>query len=166
MVSFTALASAISMALLSTTVSAAPAVIGKRQSPPPTSSVLDFTLYKTTQPGDEGQCWTSVGTFHIAPTDLLPFDGVTTNTACNQADFYVVHIDSTHQGYNCDGMYSLYVLIFWKIGRLLTWEIVAVFDDESCLNNIGWVTESAQQCENFYSSYGLVTFKSWKVVCS
>ncbi|KAE9374110.1 hypothetical protein N431DRAFT_503052 [Stipitochalara longipes BDJ] len=145
MVSFTTLISAISMALLSTTVSAAPAITEERQSPPPTSSVLDFTLYKTTQPGDESKCWTSVGTYHVAPTDLLPFDGVTTNTVCNKADFYVVHIDATYQGYNC---------------------YVAVFDDNNCLDNIGWVTESAQQCTNFYSSYGLVTFNSWKVVCS
>ena len=106
MVSFTALASVIFATLLSTTVSSAPAIVETRQ----TSSVLDFTLYKTTQPGDESQCWTPVDSFHVAPTDLQYFDGSTTDTVCNQADFYVVHIDATHQGYDCYGMYAFLLL--------------------------------------------------------
>ena len=111
MVSFAALISAISMALLATTISAAPAITEERDWPPPTSSVLDFTLYKETSPGNEGKCWGNVpgGDLHIAPTDLVSFDGTTKSTACNKADFYVAHINTSHPGYNCNGIFPLHV---------------------------------------------------------
>jgi hypothetical protein len=111
MVSFAALVSAISMALLATTISAAPAITEERDWPPPTSSVLDFTLYKETSPGNEGKCWNNVpgGDLHVAPADLVSFNGTAKSTACNKADFYVAHIDTTHPGYNCNGIFLIHV---------------------------------------------------------
>jgi hypothetical protein len=94
MVAFTALVSAISMALLATTASAVPTVLTSRQWPPPTSTVLDFTLYKTTQPGNEGQCWDGAIGAHVAPSDI---------GACNKADFYTFQINTVHPGYDCQG---------------------------------------------------------------
>ena len=107
MVSFTALVSAVSMALFATTINAAPAIKVERDWPPPTSSVLDFTLYKETSPGNEGECWNNIpgGDIHVAPGDLISTAGDPyKSTVCNKADFYVAHIDSTHPGYNCNGI--------------------------------------------------------------
>lgn len=98
MVAFTPLVSAISMAFLATTVVASPTVMAARQ--PPTSSVMDFTLYKTTQPGSEDQCWFGVDTVNVSPNELVTHD----STVCNTApDFYVLQIDYLATGYNCQG---------------------------------------------------------------
>jgi hypothetical protein len=97
MVAFTAFVSAISMALLASTASAAPSVVAARQ--PPTSSAIDFTLYKTTQPGLENMCYTPVDVVHVSPTELVDNGG--SSTACNTANFYVAQIDSVAWGWNC-----------------------------------------------------------------
>jgi hypothetical protein len=104
MVAFTALASALSMALLATAASAVPTVLTARQ-PLPTTSALDFTLYKTTQPGYENQCWTGVDIIHVAPTDI---------GSCNKADFYVLRIDHLATGYDCQSI-SPYLYFLDKV---------------------------------------------------
>jgi hypothetical protein len=96
MVAFTAFASAISIALLATTANAVPTVLTARQ--PPTTSAIDFTLYKTTQAGDENQCWFGVDIVHLAPADIG-----TCYTAVS--DFYVLNIDHLATGYNCGGFF-------------------------------------------------------------
>lgn len=64
--------------------------------PPPTSSALDFTLYKTQQAGSENQCWTGVEIDHVAPADI---------GKCNVAyeGFYTLRIDHLAVGYDCTG---------------------------------------------------------------
>jgi hypothetical protein len=104
MVAFSQLVSAISMALFATTAVASPTLMAARQ-PPPTSSVIDFTLYKTTQPGYEDQCWNGVDIVHVSPNDLFAKNGADI-TGCNTADFYVLHIDSQAPGYNCQSTSS------------------------------------------------------------
>jgi hypothetical protein len=98
MVAFTAFVSAISMALLASTASAAPSVVAARGGPP-TSSVIDFTLYKTITPGQENMCYTQVDVVHVAPTDLVANGG--SSTVCNTGDFYVAQIDTLAWGWNC-----------------------------------------------------------------
>jgi hypothetical protein len=104
MVAFTSLFSVISMALFATTAVASPTVMAARQ-PPPTSSVIDFTLYKTTQPGYEDQCWLGVDVVHVSPNDLIAANGAD-STVCNTADFYVLRIDHLATGYNCQSTSS------------------------------------------------------------
>lgn len=105
MVSFTALTTAISVALLATTTNAAPAVVAERD-PPPTSSVLQFTLYKTLQSGSENQCWwgapgNNFGS--VAPSELVAANGASTSN-CHQGDYYTLRIWNEAQGYNCAGI--------------------------------------------------------------
>jgi hypothetical protein len=104
MVAFTELVSAISMAIFATTAVASPTLMAVRQ-PPPTSSVIDFTLYKTTQPGYEDQCWNGVEIVHVSPNDLTAANGAD-STVCNTADFYTLRIDHVATGYNCQSTSS------------------------------------------------------------
>jgi hypothetical protein len=86
MVAFTALASAISMALLASTANAVP-------TPPPTSSAVDFTLYTGQQPGHQNECWDGGVSLHVTPADL---------GKCNKANvFYTARIDAQAYGYSC-----------------------------------------------------------------
>ncbi|KAH8792354.1 hypothetical protein F5882DRAFT_516718 [Hyaloscypha sp. PMI_1271] len=90
MVSFTTLASAISMALFA---SAAPTVMEARGSPPPTDTVLAFTLFKSTDAGQEHQCWKNVGDGHVPPAEM--------NMCHKSPTFYTAKIDHQAEGYNC-----------------------------------------------------------------
>jgi hypothetical protein len=101
MVSLTALASVISVALLAATANAAPTEIAARD-PPPTSSVLQFTLYKTLQLGSENQCWWGApgNNFGSVP----PSELVAGTSNCHQGDFYTLRIYNEAQGYNCQGI--------------------------------------------------------------
>jgi hypothetical protein len=103
MVSFTALASAISMALLATTASAAPTI--SERDPPPTWSVIDMSLYKTTQVGSENQCWWWVDQGHPSPSEFKAENGVL-HSACHKSDFYNLKIDHIATGYNCQGIFT------------------------------------------------------------
>jgi hypothetical protein len=105
MVSFTEIATTISVALLATTANAAPAVVAERD-PPPTSSVLQFTLYKTLQTGSENQCWwgapgNNFGS--VPPSELVAANGASTSN-CHQGDYYTLRIWNEAQGYNCAGI--------------------------------------------------------------
>jgi hypothetical protein len=100
MKSFTGLVSVIFVALLANTANAVPTYPG-----PPTSSVLDFTLYKTAHP-DENQCYTQVDVVHVSPNDLIFYGTGVASTACNTADFYVGQIDTVAWGWNCQSNYS------------------------------------------------------------
>jgi len=107
MVSFTALVSAISMALLTSTANAAPCA-PDYTAPPPTDSVLDFTLYKTN--GNELQCWTHApgnSVVHVAPKET---------GKCITADFYALNIDSNHNGvYGCKSMlFDFFILTIFN----------------------------------------------------
>ena len=94
MVSFTTLASAISMALFA---SAAPTVMEARDSPPPTSTVLTFTLFKSTDAGQEHQCWNNVANGYVPPAEI----GI-----CHKSPtFYTAKIDFESLGYNCKRMF-------------------------------------------------------------
>jgi hypothetical protein len=165
MVSFTALASAISMALFATAASSAPTVIAERD-PPPTSSVLDFTLYKTLQSGAENQCWWGApgdNQGHPPPSEFVAANGVSSSN-CHQADFYTLRIYNLAQGYNCQGNSFSLALIFSN--RLLTLIIVKVYSDNSCSNYVGAVAYSndfSTPCQ--FPGSGLVDLQSWKVSC-
>jgi len=105
MVSFTYFATVISMALLAATSNASPAIVAERQ-PPPTASVLDFTLYKTQQAGEENQCWWGApgnNQGHPPPSELVSCSAGLCS-ACHQADFYTLEIYNEAQGYNCQGL--------------------------------------------------------------
>jgi hypothetical protein len=94
MVSFTTLACAISMALFA---SAAPTVMEARGTPPPTSSVLDFTLFKSTDAGQENQCRDNVADAHVPPAEM----GV-----CHKSPtFYTAKIYSQGWGYTCKRLF-------------------------------------------------------------
>ena len=102
MVSFTALATAISVALLATTTNAAPAVVAERD----TSSVLQFTLYKTLQSGSENECWwgapgNNFGS--VPPSELVPASPPSTSN-CHQGDFYTLRIYNEDPAYKCEGI--------------------------------------------------------------
>jgi hypothetical protein len=106
MVSFTALASTVSMALLATTASAAPAN-GERDpvpQPPQTWSVIDLSLFKTLQSGSENQCWWWVDQGHPSPSEFVPNPPSGTHSACHKSDFYNLKIDHIATGYNCQGI--------------------------------------------------------------
>jgi hypothetical protein len=90
MVSFTTLASAISMALFA---SAAPTVMEARGSPPPTWSALDFTLFKSTDAGQEQQCWDNVADVHVPPADI--------GNCHKSSTFYTGKIYAQAWGYTC-----------------------------------------------------------------
>lgn len=98
MKSFTGLVSVI-LALLANAASAVPTYPG-----PPTSSVLDFTLYKTSDP-NQNQCSTPVDVVHLSPNDLIFYSDGVASTACNDADFYVGQIDTVAWGWNCQSDY-------------------------------------------------------------
>ena len=100
MKSFTGLVSVILVGLLANTANAAPTYPG-----PPTSSVLDFTLYKTADP-NENQCSTQVDVVHVSPNDLVFYGDGVASTVCNGADFYVGQIDTLAWGWNCQSDYS------------------------------------------------------------
>lgn len=114
MIYLTGLVSTIAMALLATVSTAAPTILAERQTPfpppPPTSSVLEFTLYKTLQTGDENQCWWGApgNNFGSVP----PSELTTTNAAllsdCHTADFYTLRIYTVATGYTCQGSLPRY----------------------------------------------------------
>lgn len=113
MIYFTALVSTIAMALLATVSTAAPAIVAERQ-PPPTSSVLEFTLYKTLQPGDENQCWwgapgNNFGS--VPPSELTPYNGSFWSD-CHTADFYTLRIYTVATGYTCQGILPCYRVLY------------------------------------------------------
>ncbi|KAE9379846.1 hypothetical protein N431DRAFT_476922 [Stipitochalara longipes BDJ] len=147
MVSLAAFASAISMALLASTASAAPGIVAERQ-PPPTSSVLDFTLYKTLQAGSENQCWWGApgnNQGHPPPSEFVARNGASWSS-CHQADFYTLRIYNQAPGYNCQ---------------------VNVYSDNACNNYVGAVqynSDFSQPC-TFPGSSGLVDLLSWEVSC-
>lgn len=95
MKSFTGLVSGILVALLGYTANAAPNYPG-----PPTSSVLDFTLYKTAAP-NQNQCYTPVDVVHVSQDDFVFFGDGMGSTVCNTGDFYVVHIDNVAWDWTC-----------------------------------------------------------------
>jgi hypothetical protein len=99
MKSFTGLVSVI-VALLANASSAIPTYPG-----PPTSSVLDFTLYKTADP-NQNQCFTPVDVVHVSPNDLIFYGNGVASTACNDADFYVGQINTVAWGWSCQSDYS------------------------------------------------------------
>jgi hypothetical protein len=102
--SFTTLASVISMALFA---SAAPAVMEARGPPPPTSSALDFTLFKA-DAGQEYQCYNNVADLHVPPADL---------GNCHTAPtFYNARIWDQAWGYTCKRM--LFPLKILSLKRL------------------------------------------------
>ncbi|KAH8760317.1 hypothetical protein BGZ57DRAFT_1008122 [Hyaloscypha finlandica] len=90
MVSFTTLASAISMALFA---GAAPTVMEARGCPAPTSTVLTFTLFKSTNAGQEHQCWNNVANGYVPPAKM--------NICHKSPTFYTAKIDYQASGYNC-----------------------------------------------------------------
>ncbi|KAH8770456.1 hypothetical protein F5882DRAFT_411450 [Hyaloscypha sp. PMI_1271] len=145
MVSFTALASTVSMALLATTASAAPA-IGERDpvpQPPQTWSVIDLSLFKTLQSGSENQCWWWVDQGHPSPSEFVPNSPSGTHSACHKSDFYNLKIDHIATGYNCQ---------------------VKVYSDDNCATGGYTITyPTVGDCK--YPSGSLVNFHSWEVFC-
>jgi len=90
MVSFTTLASVISMALFA---SAAPTDIEARTP----WSALDFALFKDTEPGRENQCGWNVADLHLPPSD---------SGNCHKAPtFYNARIFAQAPGYTCKRMF-------------------------------------------------------------
>ncbi|PVH82372.1 hypothetical protein DL98DRAFT_586712 [Cadophora sp. DSE1049] len=142
MVSFTALTTAISMAILATTASAAPAEITARQ-PPPTWSFLDLSLYKTNQVGAEKQYWGWAGQGHLSPSDLVKDTNSSEyySSSYNGVDFYNLKIDYVATGYNCH---------------------VKVYEDPNCSlsssSSIYYNPDYYEDC--LYPASTLITFKS------
>jgi len=133
MVSFTAITSAISVILFAATTGALPA------NPPPTSTVLDFTLYTGNQAGHEYECWDGGKDFHVPPSNI--------NTgACNQAStFYTAKIDSQASGYNC---------------RLL------LFSDNKCYNKVAELTPADSNKPCAFPGGTKQNLQGWQVNCS
>jgi len=96
----TELVSVILVALLANTANAAPNYPG-----PSTSSVVDFTLYKTPAP-NQNQCYDSVDFVNVASSDLVYTGDGAGSTVCNPGDFYVAQIDSVAWDWTCQRMYS------------------------------------------------------------
>ncbi|KAH8771473.1 hypothetical protein BGZ57DRAFT_954337 [Hyaloscypha finlandica] len=144
MVSFTALATAISVALLATTTNAAPAVVAERD----TSSVLQFTLYKTLQSGSENECWwgapgNNFGS--VPPSELVPASPPSTSN-CHQGDFYTLRIYNEDPAYKCE---------------------VKTYKDDTCSQFVGSVpyepSKFGTPCK--FPGGSLVNLHSWKVSC-
>ncbi|KAE9373874.1 hypothetical protein N431DRAFT_504392 [Stipitochalara longipes BDJ] len=138
MKSFTGLVSAILVALLANTANAAPTYPG-----PPTSSVLDFTLYKTAHP-DENQCYTSVDTVSVSPNDLVYYGTGVASTVCNSASFYVGQIDTVAWGWNCQ---------------------INVYSDPTCSDFVGSIVQSNDWYPCAFPGGSLVNLQGWRVNC-
>ncbi|PMD12937.1 hypothetical protein NA56DRAFT_756203 [Hyaloscypha hepaticicola] len=137
MKSFTGLVTVI-LALLANAGSAVPTYPG-----PPTSSVLDFTLYKTADP-NQNQCSTPVDVVHVSPNDLIFYGDGVASTACNDADFYVGQIDTVAWGWNCQ---------------------INVYEDSACSNIIGTIVQSNNWYPCEFPGGSLVNLKGWRVNC-
>jgi hypothetical protein len=153
MVAFTALASAIYVAVLASTANAIPI-----PTPPPTSSALDFTIYSGQQSGLQNQCYDGGKSLHVAPADV---------GKCNQADvFYTARIDSQAYGYSCNrkSPSPSFTRENW-----LTLFIVEVYTDANCVAAIGGYTyppDWSKPCQYAGGSQIRYDLHSWKVTCT
>jgi hypothetical protein len=155
MVSFTTLASAISMALFA---GAAPTVMEARGCPGPTDTVLAFSLFKSTDAGQEHQCWKNVADGHVSPAKV--------NMCHKSPTFYTARIDHQASGYNCKRMFFPLTIL---LGRdLLTMIIVNVYNNDVCDGKpVGTILPSndySSPCK--FPAGWLINLESWMVTCT
>ncbi|PMD36416.1 hypothetical protein L207DRAFT_107053 [Hyaloscypha variabilis F] len=134
----TELVSVILVALLANTANAAPNYPG-----PSTSSVVDFTLYKTPAP-NQNQCYDSVDFVNVASSDLVYTGDGAGSTVCNPGDFYVAQIDSVAWDWTCQ---------------------LNVYSDTDCTTFVASIVQSNDWYPCEFPGGSLIDLHSWKVFC-